>query len=207
MTNWLAFLISVTFLIVGCGMVAAAVVLPHRYDGFDAVLIAGGSVLAPAGFALLLWGLSLKIAARNAAREENKPGISRSGQGQPLAEEDLRGGSVMGDEDWINRRESAGELRELPEVELVRRHDALVEYVARTDPYITPPVVTQERMSRIEAFSTELARREAVRQGERMEELTTSLNRLTKWIVWLTVLIAFATIVGVGLTALALLSG
>ncbi|MDQ3913146.1 MAG: hypothetical protein M3305_15525 [Actinomycetota bacterium] len=181
-TNWLAFLISVTFLIVGCGMVAAAVVLPHRYDGFDAVLIAGGSVLAPAGFALLLWGLGLKIAARNAAREENKPGISRSGQGQPLAEEDLRGGELM-----VN----VEHLRSLSEEELIRLHNEEM----------------QHRAAHYNVYLDELRRREAVRQGERIEELTTSLNRLTWWVVVLTVLIAIATLVGVGLTAWTLLSG
>jgi hypothetical protein len=40
-----------------------------------------------------------------------------------------------------------------------------------------------------------------------MEALTTSLNRLTWWIVVLTVFIAIATLIGVGLTAWTLLSG
>jgi hypothetical protein len=40
-----------------------------------------------------------------------------------------------------------------------------------------------------------------------METLTSSLNRLTWWIVFLTVLIAIATVVGVALTAWSLLSG
>ena len=40
-----------------------------------------------------------------------------------------------------------------------------------------------------------------------MEALTRSLNRLTWWIVGLTVLIAIAPVVGVGLTAGTLLSG
>jgi hypothetical protein len=109
-------------------------------------------------------------------------------------------------DDWISRRESVSELRELPEAELERRHDALVEYFTRTDPYITPPIVKQELMSHIEAFSTELARRENARQGERMGALTGSLNYLTRWIVALTVLIAIATFIGVALTAWTLLS-
>lgn len=37
--------------------------------------------------------------------------------------------------------------------------------------------------------------------------MTRSLNRLTWWIVVLTVLIAIATLIGVGLTAWSLLSG
>jgi len=110
-------------------------------------------------------------------------------------------------EDESKHRESISELRDLQEAELERRHDALVEYVARTDPFVTPPIVTQQRLSRIEAFATELARRETERQGERMEALTTSLNRLTWWIVALTVFIAVATLVGVVLTAWTVLSG
>jgi hypothetical protein len=113
----------------------------------------------------------------------------------------------MMDEDESKHRESISELRELQEEELEPRHDALVAYVARTDPYVTPPIVTQQRLSRIEAFAAELARRETERQGERMETLTRSLNRLTKWIVALTVLIAVATVVGVILTAWSVLAG
>jgi hypothetical protein len=104
-------------------------------------------------------------------------------------------------DDWANRPETVSELRELPEAELGQRHDALVEYLSRFDLYAAQPNVIQELRRRIEAFSTELARREMVRQGERMEALTRSLNHLTRWIVWLTVLIAIATIIGVGLTA------
>jgi len=72
-------------------------------------------------------------------------------------------------------------------------------------------------LERAQVYADELARREMVRQGERLEALTRSLNRLTWWIVVLTVLIAIATLVvatlvvatlvGVGLTAVALLSG
>jgi hypothetical protein len=54
---------------------------------------------------------------------------------------------------------------------------------------------------------TRRARRETVRQGARMEALTTSLKRLTWWIVVLTVIIVIATVVGVLLTALTLTLG
>jgi hypothetical protein len=101
---------------------------------------------------------------------------------------------------WVYRRESVSELRELPQVELEQRHDALVEYLAKTDPWVTPVNVRQDVMSRIEAFSTELVRREMERQGKRMEALTRSMNRLT----WVGVTVA---IVGVVLSLLTLLSG
>jgi hypothetical protein len=111
---------------------------------------------------------------------------------------------VMDDEnsrdDWANRPETVSELRELPEAELEQRHDALVEYLSRMDLYAARPNVIQELRRRIEAFSTELARRETVRQAKRMEALTKSLNRLT-WVI------TIATIIGVGLTAWTLLSG
>ncbi len=83
------------------------------------------------------------------------------------------------------------ELRNMSEEELIRRHDQ--QMGTRTPHY--------------NVFLDELARREMVRQGKRMAALTRSLNRLTWWIVVLTVLIAITTIVGVGLTAAALLSG
>ncbi|HSK82748.1 MAG TPA: hypothetical protein VK902_04995 [Rubrobacter sp.] len=110
-------------------------------------------------------------------------------------------------DDWANRPETVSELRELPEAELGQRHDALVEYLGGMDLYVAQPNVIQELRRRIEAFSTELARREMVRQGERMEALTRSLNRFTRWLVWLTVLITISTIISVGLTAWTLLSG
>ena len=110
----------------------------------------------------------------------------------------------MGDENrrdaWVYRREGVSELRELPQAELEQRHDALVEYLAKTDPFVTPVNVRQDVMSRIEAFSTEIARREAERQGERMEALTRSMHILA----WVGVAVA---VVGVVLSLLTLLSG
>lgn len=50
------------------------------------------------------------------------------------------------------------------------------------------------RMPDYNIFLNELARRETVRQGERMEALTESLNRLT-WVI------TIAPIIGVLLTA------
>ena len=56
-------------------------------------------------------------------------------------------------------------------------------------------------LSYAEPYMNELLlRRETVRQGERMEALTSSLNLLT-WAI------TIATVIGVALTALTLLSG
>jgi hypothetical protein len=65
----------------------------------------------------------------------------------------------------------------------------------------------QNRAPHYNVFLDELARREAIRQGERMEVLTRSLNRLTWWIVVLTVIVVVATLVGVALAVLTYLSG
>jgi hypothetical protein len=61
----------------------------------------------------------------------------------------------------------------------------------------------QERQLPIErahAYRGILVQRQSVRQAQRMEELTKSMNRLT-WVVVL------ATIAGVGMTVLVLLTG
>jgi hypothetical protein len=55
-------------------------------------------------------------------------------------------------------------------------------------------------LSYAEPYMNELLRRETVRQGERMEALTSSLNLLT-WAI------AIATVIGVALTAWTLLPG
>ena len=65
----------------------------------------------------------------------------------------------------------------------------------------------KHRSAHYNVYLDELTRRETIRQGERMEALTTSLKRLTWWIVVLTVIIVIATIVGVFLTAWTALSG
>jgi len=57
-------------------------------------------------------------------------------------------------------------LRRLPEEELMWLHNEEMRH--RTVPY--------------DMYLDELARREGVRQGERMEELSRSINRLT-WVV------------------------
>jgi hypothetical protein len=95
------------------------------------------------------------------------------------------------------------ELRSLPEAELSEKYDALMELSA--DPSVTNRDAQMRYVARAQVYTDELVRRETVRQGERMEALTRSLNKLTWWIVALTVLIAIATIIGVALTALTLL--
>jgi hypothetical protein len=80
--------------------------------------------------------------------------------------------------------ETIEELRSLPEEEVIQRHDEQATHTV---------VGTQH-------YLDELARRDAVRQGERMERLTASIN-------WLTWIITGATIIGVILTLVSLLSG
>jgi hypothetical protein len=74
-------------------------------------------------------------------------------------------------------------LRSVSEEELMRLHNE--EMKNRADHY--------------NVYLDELTRRETIRQGQRMEALTTSLNRLTRWIVGLTVIIAIAKLFGVGI--------
>ena len=90
------------------------------------------------------------------------------------------------------------QLHTLTAEQLIARHDLLLEE-ARERRHYDPPGA-EYFLDRAQAYLTELSRREAVRQGERMEALTRSLNRLT-WVI------TIATIIGVALTAWALLSG
>jgi CHASE3 domain sensor protein len=98
--------------------------------------------------------------------------------------------------------ERVGELRNLSEQELIAKHDSWIDHannlLASDKTAIT---------NRAQTYMNELHRRESIRQGERMEALTRSLNHLTKWIVALTVLIAIATLIGVFLAALTLTLG
>jgi hypothetical protein len=93
-------------------------------------------------------------------------------------------------------------LPEDPEEELIRLHNQEM----------------QARAAHYNVYLDELARHEAVRQGERMEELTRStkaqgervealtrsINRLTWGLTWV---IDIATFLGVGVAALALIFG
>ena len=117
-------------------------------------------------------------------------------------------------EDWLNRRESMGELSALSKAELDRRHDELAQQLNRSgSERLTSATVRQEYVSRIDAYLSERRRRESVRQGEQMEALTRSLleqgermESLTGSINSLTVVIALATIAVGILTAWAVLS-
>ncbi len=75
-------------------------------------------------------------------------------------------------------------LRSASEEELMRLHNEEMK----------------NRSAHYNVFLDELTRRETVRQGERMEALTRSLNRLT-WVI------TIATLIGVFLTALTLTLG
>ena len=97
----------------------------------------------------------------------------------------------------FTHHETVAELRTLPDAELERRHDAVVQSLTNGS------MDAQERQLRIErahAYRGELAQRQSVRQAERIEALTRSMNRLT-WVV------VIATIAGVGMTVWVLLSG
>jgi hypothetical protein len=101
--------------------------------------------------------------------------------------------------------DSIEELHALPNEQLVARHDVLAGEARR---YLGIDRTESMRFLELSRdFAGEITRRETARQGERMEALTRSLNSLTVWIVGLTVLIAIATVIGVALTAWALLSG
>jgi hypothetical protein len=91
--------------------------------------------------------------------------------------------------------ERVGELRDLSEQELIEKYDAWMVHVNKL-----PPSDKTALTNRAQTYMNELHRRETLRQGERMEALTRSLNRLT-WFI------AGATVVGVILTALALIFG
>jgi CHASE3 domain sensor protein len=103
----------------------------------------------------------------------------------------------------LNSAETVEELRKLTEDQVKARHAEAVRLASITGARDDKAHVLNYARS----YTDELARREAVRQGERMEALTRSLNRLTWWIVVLTVVIAIATIFGVAPTVWTLLSG
>jgi hypothetical protein len=73
------------------------------------------------------------------------------------------------------------ELRSVSDDELMERHDTLME----------------RRSEHYNIFLDELARREAERQGERIEALTRSMNRLS-WIATAATVVG-AVVAGVGL--------
>jgi hypothetical protein len=75
-------------------------------------------------------------------------------------------------------------LRSASEEELMRLHNEEMKH----------------RASHYNVYLDELTRRETIRQGKRMEALTTSLNRLT-WAI------AIATFIGVAIAAATFLAG
>jgi hypothetical protein len=81
----------------------------------------------------------------------------------------------------LMRGEPITELRSLPEAQLSERHDALMELSA--DPSVTDRDAQLRYVLRAQVYNDELTRRVN--------------ERLTKWIIWLTVIITIATIVGV----------
>ena len=97
----------------------------------------------------------------------------------------------------LAHHETLEELRALPDAEIERRHDAIMQSLSDSS------IDAQERQIRIgraHAYRAILEHRQSTRQSQRMEALTRSMDRLT-WVVVL------ATIVGVGMTVGVLLSG
>jgi hypothetical protein len=97
----------------------------------------------------------------------------------------------------LDHHETVAELRALPDAEIERRHDATMQSLSDSS------IGAQEREIRIgraHAYRGILVQRQNVRQAQRVEALTRSMNRLT-WVVVL------ATLVGVGMTVWVLLSG
>ena len=99
--------------------------------------------------------------------------------------------------------ERLDELHALTNEEVIEKHDAHVAEARNSN----KQGVRLLWLERAQVYADELARRDAVHQGERMEALTRSLNRLTKWIVWLTVPVVLATVVSLCLTLWAFFSG
>ena len=97
----------------------------------------------------------------------------------------------------LTHHETLAELRTLPDAELERPHDAVVQALTETS---MKAQQSQPYIERTHAYRAVLEQRQSARQAERIEALTRSMNRLT-WVVVL------ATIVGVGTTVWALLSG
>jgi hypothetical protein len=98
----------------------------------------------------------------------------------------------------LTHHETLAELRSLPDTELERRHDAVVR--APTDGSVSSAQPSQPYIERAHAYRAVLAQLQSVRQTERIEAPTRSMNCLT-WVVVL------ATIAGVGTTVWALLLG
>jgi hypothetical protein len=109
-------------------------------------------------------------------------------------------------ENWsrLLQGERVSELQALTEAQLIEKHDALVEEAAATKK--PNPAAKLQWLERARVYTDELARREAVRQGKRMEALTSSMHRLTRVMARVTIVGVVVAIVGVVLTAVSLLN-
>ena len=97
----------------------------------------------------------------------------------------------------LDHHETLEELRSLPDAEIERRHDVTMQSLSDRS---IGEVERQIRIGRAHAYRAILEYRQGTRQGQRMEALTKSMDRLT-WVVVL------ATMVSVVMTAWVLLSG
>ena len=100
------------------------------------------------------------------------------------------------------RGERISELRRISPEELIEKYDANVAEARRSNKL----GVRSQWLGRAQLYADELARREAQRQSERMEDLTESLDDLTQRIVRLTQVAVGVAIVGVIVAALTLVS-
>lgn len=92
--------------------------------------------------------------------------------------------------------ETVAEVRCLTDKEIIERHDIVVDRIG--DPL--PAAEKQPYLEQAQRYFSELTRREAATQAEKMEKLTKSINLLT-WVI------TVATIVGIGLAAVSLWLG
>ena len=97
----------------------------------------------------------------------------------------------------LDHHETVEELHALPDAEIERRHDATMQSLSGNS---IGDLERQIRIGRAHAYRAILENRQSIRQAQRMEALTRSMNRLT-WVVVL------ATMVGVVMTLWVLLSG
>jgi hypothetical protein len=97
----------------------------------------------------------------------------------------------------LDHHETVEELRALPDAEIERRHDATMQSLSGNS---IGDLERQIRIGRAHAYRAILENRQSIRQAQRMEALTRSMNRLT-WVVVL------ATMVGVVMMLWVLLSG
>ena len=85
----------------------------------------------------------------------------------------------------LDHHETVEELRALPDAEIEWRHDVIMRSVSDAS---IGDVERQIRIGRAHAYRAILEHRQIARQGQRMEALTRSMNRLS-WVVVLATIV------------------